>query len=148
MAVNPQSELDSPREMGAALVLVGNATTGEELDTTMVVTWFLSEGVPFATSNEAYDAMEVTSDLLEQIEALMEADQNFVPEGFTSERWAFFRNALRDGVQAIEAELPELEEVDEVTDSFEDMYDGLVMAGMVIVPEPVSEDAVDLTTES
>lgn len=76
----------------------------------------------FVTSNEAYDAMEVTSDLL--------------------------RNALRDGVQAIEAELPELEEVDEVTDSFEDMYDGLVLARMVIVPEPVSEEPVDLTTES
>ena len=143
MAVNLRSVLENPRQMGAALVLVGSSTTEEDLDTTMVLSWYLSEGVPFLSADEALDALEITEELLEQIEALMETNPDFVPEGYTSENWAFFRAALQDGVQAIAAELPDMEELDGAMGLFEEIYDTLVLTSKVQLPEPAVVDLSD-----
>lgn len=143
MALQPG--LDSQRQIGAVLLIVGSAETAEELDTTMVVVWHLSEGAPFGSAEEAYDAMEVTDDLLAQIDAQMQEDPNYVPDGFTTEKWAFFREALSDGLAAIEAEFPDLEVLESVGDEFDMLYDALVMAGVVEVPQLEIEEPVDLT---
>lgn len=85
MAVVPEAVLNDPRQMGAALMVVGNSSTAEDLDPVMVVTWFLSEGVPFTSAEEAHEALECTRNLLAQIDDVMAGDENFVPDGFSSE---------------------------------------------------------------
>lgn len=144
MAVVPEAVLNDPRQMGAALVVVGNSSTAEDLDPVMVVTWFLSEGVPFTSAEEAHEALECTRDLLAQIDDVMAGDESFVPDGFSSEHWAFFREALRDGVQAIEVEVQDLEVLEEAADQIETLYDALVMTGVVEAPV-IEYEPVDLT---
>ncbi len=146
MAQRPQSNLLVPRHIAAALVLVGKGTTAEDLDPTMILTWYVEDGIPFGNSEEAGNALECTEDLLAQINELMALDENYVPDGFSSERWAFFREALQDGANAIVAEIDELEELDEVCEELEDLYDSLVMMQVVEAPElEVDEEFVDMT---
>jgi len=131
MAMNPQSALDNPRQIGAALFVVGTEDTVEELESTITLVWVLQNGVPVGTAEEAWDAIEVTGDLLAQINALMQADSNYVPEGMTSERWAFYREALADGLAALEAEFPEMEEIEDIEAEFDMFHDLLVATGAV-----------------
>lgn len=146
MAHRPGSQLDVQRHVAAALVLVGNGTTAEDLDPTMVVTWYVEDGIPFDNDEDAHEALEITQQLLAQIGELMAQNEDYVPEGFTSERWSFFREALQDGVNCILAEVDELDELDEAASELEDVYDALVMSSAVEAPAlDFDEEFVDMT---
>ena len=146
MAQNPNSVLPNPSHIAAALMVIGDSEMLDgALDPTLLITWRMELGVPLASAEEAYDAIEATEDLLDQIRVLMEENPVFVPEGMTSEQWSFFREALEHGLAALEAEYPVLEEEEEENELLSMFYDMLVATQVVMPPTFEPEEPVDMT---
>lgn len=133
MIALPLEKVDTP-DIGAIAYLLTSDVDDPEL---AIDTWDLAGQIPEFYCLEAYeDAIRVTKLLIERIEA----QSDYVPEGWEPEDVYYLYCALVDGLAAFEEAYPTLEAVDESSETFEGiiegmMDDGLLAASDFVVPE-------------